>query len=74
MVQHPPALRQAARWRRNEWHGAIRCCTLGNNAVRHPSGNTVKKTGYKTVAGSRDKSILFFRLPSLCRNEIIEIF
>ena len=39
--------------------------TLGNNAIRysalrHPTGNTVKKTGYKITAGNREQSILFY--------------
>ncbi len=60
--------------RNDEWHSAIRCCTLGNNAIRHSSGNAVKKTGYEEVAGGRDQPFLFFRLPSLCKNETVKIF
>ena len=59
----------------DEWHSAIRCCALGNNAVRHSSGNAVKKTGYEEVAGGRDQPFLFFsaRL-SFCKTETVKIF
>jgi hypothetical protein len=54
--------------RTDEWHSAIRCCTLGNNAirystVRHSPGKTVTTTKNKSMADGREKSNFFLSGP-----------